>query len=149
MKFAEALGCLLKIDEAFYPTLFDFNDEWKIDQLKFMEDHFSEDMSMEEFATYTRRSLATFKRDFAKISSIPTQKWLIEHRLEKAADLLSEGTSVIDTYVQVGFRNRLHFTKLFSAKYNCVLSGDKQIIRCNHCANHAQSEPLSDSNKGG
>lgn len=37
MKFSEALGCLLKIDPAFYPTLFDFNEAWKIDLLKFME----------------------------------------------------------------------------------------------------------------
>lgn len=61
-------------------------------------------MSIDDFATYTGRSLATFKRDFAKISSLPPQKWLIEHRLEKAADMLSKGTSVIDTYVQCSGR---------------------------------------------
>lgn len=126
MKCVEALGCLLKIDNSFYPTLFDFNEEWKIDLLKFMEDHFTEDMSMEEFATYTGRSLATFKRDFAKISPLSPQKWLIEHRLEKAAELLAKGMSVIDTYIQVGFRNRSHFTKLFTAKYKCPPSLWKQ-----------------------
>lgn len=68
MKFTEALGCILRTDPAFYPTLFDFNEAWKIDLLKFMEEHFTEDMSIEDFATYTGRSLATFKRDFAKIS---------------------------------------------------------------------------------
>ncbi len=119
MKCVEAVGCLLRINPAFYPTLFDFNEEWKIDLLKFMEEHFIEDMSMEEFATYTGRSLATFKRDFAKLSSLSPQKWLIEHRLEKASQLLSKGMSVTDTYIQVGFRNRSHFTKLFTAKYNC------------------------------
>lgn len=119
MKFREALGCLLRIDPSFYPTLFDFNEDWKIDLLRFMEEHYMEDMSMEEFATYTGRSLATFKRDFAKLSSLSPQKWMIEHRLEKAAELLSEGKSVTDTYMTVGFRNRSHFTKLFTAKYNC------------------------------
>ncbi|MDE6073896.1 MAG: AraC family transcriptional regulator, partial [Muribaculaceae bacterium] len=122
MKFSESLGCLLKIDAAFYPTLFDFNEAWKIDLLKFLEEHFTEDMRIEDFATYTGRSLATFKRDFARLSSITPQKWLIEHRLEKATELLSEGLSVTDTYIQVGFRNRSHFTKLFTSKYNCAPS---------------------------
>lgn len=122
MKFTEALGCILRTDPAFYPTLFDFNEAWKIDLLKFMEEHFTEDMSIEDFATYTGRSLATFKRDFAKISPLPPQNWLIEHRLEKAAELLSNGMSVTDTYIQVGFRNRSHFTKLFTSKYKCTPS---------------------------
>lgn len=129
MKFTEALGCVLQIDPAFYPTLFDFNEDWKIDLLKFMEDHFTEDMSIEEFATYTGRSLATFKRDFARLSPLTPQKWLIERRLEKAADLLSNGTSVTDTYIQVGFRNRSHFTKLFTAKYKCTPSLWKQKFK--------------------
>lgn len=90
--------------------------------MKFMEEHFTEDMSIEDFATYTGRSLATFKRDFARLSSITPQKWLIERRLEKAAELLSEGLSVTDTYIQVGFRNRSHFTKLFTSKYDCAPS---------------------------
>ncbi len=122
MKCVEALGFLLKIDNSFYPTLFDFNEEWKRGLLKFMEDHFSEEMSIVEFATYTGRSLATFKRDFAKISPQSPQKWPIEHRLEKEAELLAKGMSVIDTYIQVGLRNRSHFTKLFTAKYNCPSS---------------------------
>lgn len=119
MKCAEALDCLLRINSRFYPTLFDFNDLWKIDLLKFMEEHYMEDMSMEEFAGYTGRSLATFKRDFAKLSPLTPQKWLIEYRLQKASEMLSKGTSVTDAYIQVGFRNRSHFSKLFTEKFNC------------------------------
>lgn len=44
MKCVEALGCLFRIDDSFYSTLFDFNEEWTIDLLKFMEDHFAGDM---------------------------------------------------------------------------------------------------------
>ncbi len=87
-------------------------------------------MSMEEFTIYTGRSLATFKRDFAKISQLSPQKWLIERRLEKAAELLAEGVSVIDTYIQVVFRNRSHFTKMFTAKYNCPPSHWKNNQKC-------------------
>lgn len=119
MKFREALECLLRTNPKFYPTLFDFNEAWKIDLLKFMEENYTEDLTMEEFAAYTGRSLATFKRDFAKISPLSPQKWLIEHRLEKARQLLAEGKSVSATYVSVGFKNRSHFTKTFTEKFGC------------------------------
>lgn len=119
MKFREALECLLRISPQFYPTLFDFNEAWKIDLLKFMEENYTEDLTMEEFAAYTGRSLATFKRDFAKISPLSPQKWLMEHRLEKARQLLAEGKSVSATYVKVGFKNRSHFTKTFTEKFGC------------------------------
>lgn len=129
MKVTEALGYILTTDPAFYPTLFDFNEVWKIDLMKFMEEHFTEDISIEDFATYTGRSLATFKRDFSKLSSLSPQKWLIERRLEKATELLSNGMSVTDTYIQVGFRNRSHFTKLFTSKYKCAPSSWKQLFK--------------------
>lgn len=116
-KSKEALECLLRIDKRFYPTLFDFNTAWKIDLKEFMEQHFTEDMSIEEFAQYTGRSLATFKRDFNELFSMPPQKWLIEKRLERSLELLKSGLSVNDTYKTVGFRNRSHFVKQFSAKY--------------------------------
>jgi AraC family transcriptional regulator, exoenzyme S synthesis regulatory protein ExsA len=54
---------------------------WKIDLLDFMEKNFCEDLSMEEFASYSGRSLATFKRDFKKASPLSPQKWLIEKPL--------------------------------------------------------------------
>ena len=116
-KSKEALECLLRIDKRFYPTLFDFNAAWKIDLKEFMEQYCTEDMSIEEFASYTGRSLATFKRDFNEIYSLPPQKWLIEKRLEKSVELLKSGHSVNDTYKAVGFRNRSHFVKQFTAKY--------------------------------
>lgn len=122
MKFEEALGCLLRISPQFYPTLFDFNEAWKIDLMQFMEENCTEDMSMEEFASYTGRSLATFKRDFSKLSSMSPQKWIIDRRLEKAMTLLQSGTSVTETYKAVGFKNRSHFTKSYTQKYGMAPS---------------------------
>lgn len=118
MKMNEAVFCLLSYDERFYPTLFDFNAPWKIDLLQFMEQNYTQDMTLEEFATYTGRSLATFKRDFAKISDLPPQKWLIQKRLEKAYLLICEQKKkVSDVYVDVGFKNRSHFTVAFKKQY--------------------------------
>lgn len=71
LKVQEAVMSLLAIDTRFYPTLFDFSEAWKIDLMDFMEQNYTEDLTLEEFASYTGRSLATFKRDFAKISPLP------------------------------------------------------------------------------
>lgn len=73
LKLQEGLLALLHIDERFYPTLFDFNEPWKIDILEFMEQNYMYDFSMEDLATFTGRSLATFKRDFKKISTLTPQ----------------------------------------------------------------------------
>ncbi len=118
MKMHEAMRCLLQADERFYPTLFDFNEPWKIDLLSFMEQNCTQDMSLSEFAAYTGRSLATFKRDFACISDLPPQKWLIRQRLEAARRMIcDEGRRVSDVYMEVGFKNRSHFTVAFKKEY--------------------------------
>ncbi len=118
MKTHEAIMALLAISPEFYPTLFDFNETWKIDILDFMEHNYCEDMTMEEFANYTGRSLATFKRDFAKISDVTPQKWLNERRLLKAQEMLRTGkAAAADVYYLVGFKNRSHFSTAFKKRF--------------------------------
>ena len=99
-------------------TLFDFSEAWKIDLMDFMEQNYTEDLTLEEFASYTGRSLATFKRDFAKVSPLPPQRWIMEHRLEKAKSLLLENISTAqDVGYLVGFKNRSHFSQAFKKKF--------------------------------
>lgn len=118
LKVQEAIMSLLSIDEHFYPTLFDFNEAWKVDILDFMEQNFTEDLTLEEFASYTGRSLATFKRDFAKISPLSPQRWIIEHRLERAKELLAnQNIPIQDVGFMVGFKNRSHFSQAFKKHF--------------------------------
>ena len=129
LKMQEALYCLLDADARFYPTLFDFNQSWKIDLLPFMEANYTQDMTLEEFATYTGRSLATFKRDFAKVSDLSPEKWLIGKRLDKAYELLSHGnTKPSDVYIKVGFKNRSHFSSAFKRKFGISPGGVAGVI---------------------
>ena len=114
LKLREGVPALLSADDRFYPTLFDFAESWKIDLLDFMNSNYMYEFSLAELANYTGRSLATFKRDFAKVSSLPPEKWLLNRRLEAAYDLLSkDNIGVIDAAYKVGFKNRSHFTKSF------------------------------------
>jgi AraC-like DNA-binding protein len=76
------------------------------------------DLSMEEIATYTGRSLAVFKRDFKKISSLQPQKWLIQKRLEAAHNKIrNEGKKVSDVCFEVGFKNLSHFSGVFKQQF--------------------------------
>lgn len=118
LKVQEAIMALLELNPQFYPTLFDFNEAWKIDLLDFMEHNFTEDLTMEEFASYTGRSLATFKRDFSKVSSLSPERWLIDRRLDRAYQLISiNGVRPSDAYIQAGFKNRSHFSVAFKRKF--------------------------------
>lgn len=117
-KINEGISELLSLDDSFYPTLFDFAEPWKIDILDFLDDNYMYDLTMDEIASYTGRSLATFKRDFAKISEITPQKWLINKRLHKAYDLIKKhGRKVNEVYMDVGFKNRSHFSLAFKRHY--------------------------------
>lgn len=67
---------------------------------------------------YTGRSLATFKRDFAKVSELTPQRWLIRRRLEAAHDLIHSGNKkVSEVCFDVGFKNLSHFSKIYKEAY--------------------------------
>jgi AraC-like DNA-binding protein len=114
----QAIIALLSTNNEMYPTLFDFNEAWKIDILDFMEHNFREDLNMSDMATFTGRSLATFKRDFAKISQLSPMRWLIRRRLQAAHDEIQNGEkSIAEVYRDSGFNNRSHFTTSFKREF--------------------------------
>lgn len=118
LKRQEAILTLLNINKSFYPTLFDFTEPWKIDILDFLNENYMFELSLYEIASYTGRSLATFKRDFKKISHLTPQKWIIQKRLEIASEKLkNEGKNIAEVYMEVGFKNRSHFATAFRKQY--------------------------------
>ncbi|MCC8089359.1 MAG: AraC family transcriptional regulator [Rikenellaceae bacterium] len=118
LKLYEGLLALLHIDNRFAPTLFDFTEPWKIDILDFMNQNYMYDFTLEDLANFTGRSLATFKRDFRKISDLTPQKWLIRKRLEVAYELMKQGgKKVQDVYSEVGFKNPSHFSTAFKKQF--------------------------------
>lgn len=118
LKMTEALYAILNTDINLYASLFDFVEPWKIDIVDFMERNYMNDLSMNEMAYYTGRSLATFKRDFKKVSELTPQKWLIRRRLEAARELIHKGgRKVSEICFDVGFKNLSHFSKLYKEMY--------------------------------
>lgn len=70
LKLEEGLLALLHTDKRFMTVLFDFSMPWKMDILDFMNRNYMYEFTLEELAHYTGRSLATFKRDFKKVSDL-------------------------------------------------------------------------------
>ena len=120
LKMTEGVYVLLNTDKNLYASLFDFADPWKPDILEFLEKNYMNELSIEEIANYTGRSLATFKRDFKKISSLTPQKWIIRRRLEAAHELILSGKrKVTEVCFDVGFKNLSHFSKVYKEMYGC------------------------------
>ena len=118
LKMTEGLYVLLATDSNLYASLFDFVAPWKIDLLEFMNENYMCELSMEEMASYTGRSLASFKRDFSKVSELPPSKWVINRRLEAAYAQLKQGcASISEVCYGVGFKNLSHFSRIFKDKY--------------------------------
>lgn len=114
LKMTEGAYAILNTDINLYASLFDFTDPWKIDILDFMERNFTNDLSLQDIAYYTGRSLATFKRDFKKCSDTTPQKWLINRRIQEAHDLIAKGGyKVSEVCYSVGFKNLSHFSKAY------------------------------------
>ena len=118
LKLQEGIYSLLSTSKIFYPILFDFTAPWKIDIMDFLNENYMDDLSMEEIASYTGRSLATFKRDFSKISNLTPQKWLINKRLQVAYEKLQNpDNKVSDVSMEVGFKNLSHFYSAFKKQF--------------------------------
>ena len=102
LKMQEGLLALLHIDKRFAPTLFDFNEPWKIDILDFLDKNYMYEFTQEDLAH----------------SDLTPEKWLIRKRLEVAYSLMKEGgRKIADVYAQVGFKNQSHFSAAFKRQY--------------------------------
>lgn len=127
LKMIEGVYVLLNTNKNLYASVFDFTDPWKIDILDFLESNYMNDISMEEIANYTGRSLSTFKRDFKKCSSLSPREWLIHRRLEAANELIRKGEGkVSEICFKVGFKNLSHFSKIYKEKYGIPPTGKLQ-----------------------
>ena len=123
LKLEEGLLALLHTDKRFMTVLFDFSMPWKMDILDFMNRNYMYEFTLEELAHYTGRSLATFKRDFKKVSNLTPEKWLIRKRLEVAYRLIKEEhKKVVEVYAEVGFKNPSHFSTAFKKQYGIPLT---------------------------
>ena len=84
-----------------------------------IQTHVFSDLTVNELATLSGRSLSAFKRDFDLFFNDTPAKYIKEQRLLKAMHLLSSTDfSISEICYEIGFSDTSHFTKLFKQKYN-------------------------------
>jgi len=82
-----------------------------------MEANFIYNLSLEEFARLTHRSLSTFNRDFFSAYGTPPGKWLTKKRLLHAKRLLENtNQKIYEVAFDCGFESPAHFTRVFKTE---------------------------------
>lgn len=118
LKINEAIELLLQCKPGIKGFLFDFSEPYKIDIEKYMHENFTYNVPISNFATLTGRSLASFKRDFAKAFKVSPRQWLQTRRLSEAYHLIkNKQYRAADIYLDLGFENLTHFYFSFKKRY--------------------------------
>ena len=74
--------------------------------------------TIEELAFLCYMSLSTFKRRFAKIYGTSPNKWLLEQRMHKAAQMLkNNGSKAGEIYLELGYESLSSFIHSFKQVY--------------------------------
>ena len=81
-------------------------------------DHIFNDISIEELARLTNRSLTSFKKEFHRHFQMPPHRWYIRQRLmHSRLLLLSTSKSISEIGNECTFPNTSHFIKLFKKEF--------------------------------
>ena len=99
----------------FYSML---SEPQRVSLQQIMEDNFCYNLSLEQFAKLTARSLSAFKRDFMRQYRTSPGKWLLEKRLNHTKYLLTHmGRTVTEAAYESGFESPSHFSRTFRRRF--------------------------------
>jgi len=122
-KLFELLFNLSEINPNLISAFTSFTTHEPTDLSGIMEASFRENLSLEEFAYKTGRSLASFKRDFKKIYNTSPHQWLLSRRLDFARTLIENSEmKIADVCYESGFESVAHFSRVFKQKFGVVPS---------------------------
>ena len=92
------------------------NDEMKLRRV--VQSSIGSHMSLEELAFLCDTSLSSFKRKFHKTYGASPQKWLLQQKMQLAANLLKHpGETPGSVYEKVGYQNQSSFSKAFKQQF--------------------------------
>ncbi|MGN0636855.1 MAG: helix-turn-helix domain-containing protein [Huintestinicola sp.] len=98
--------------------------------LKYIEQNYANDITLEELASIAGYSTYHFSRIFKKYSSTTFINFLNRRRIKAAELLLLEsGSSITDVAMQVGFASLTTFNRVFKSINGCTPSEYKKLYR--------------------
>ena len=80
---------------------------------EYLENHFAENVSLEELTTFSGLSSYHLIRVFRAETGLPPHAYLEQIRIHRARQLLRAGASIADVAFQTGFSDQSHFTRHF------------------------------------
>ena len=88
-----------------------------------MEKNYMFNLTVEQFARMTNRSISAFKKEFYQYYHTTPGRWLVQKRLELAKSILDAGNkSISEVAFNSGFENLSHFSRVFKEKYGAAPS---------------------------
>lgn len=119
LKMQECLNILACINSQARNWFFHVSNLHKINLTDFMEKHYMENISLEQMAAASGRSLSTFRRDFIKLFGVTPGKWLLMRRLNEAYKLIVEkAMHPSEIMLDLGFESFSHFSRSFKSQFN-------------------------------
>ena len=82
-----------------------------------MLEHFEKNLTVSDFASLSGMSLSTFNREFKQQYGTTPKQWLIEKKMNRAHEFLSQGQSVTQVAFDVGYLNVSNFIKAYKSFY--------------------------------
>lgn len=93
-------------------------DFYMKEALSFIEQHYREDISIEDISPFCGLDRSYFGRIFRDTMGASPQRFLMVYRMAKAQQLLKETRlSIGEISVMVGYANQLHFSRAFKEIY--------------------------------
>lgn len=96
---------------------------------RFMDEHYSERITLEQLCECSGLSKSTLLRSFAKMRGVTPYRYLQAIRIGKAKELLEQGAKPIDAAFQTGFSDQSHFTNFFGTFIGLPPSAYSRIFR--------------------
>lgn len=99
----------------------------KIDKAKsFIEENYLEDITLDDIASFTQISKFYLTKIFNQQLHISPYKFLMNYRINKAKELLSQGYATVDVANMTGFFDQSHFSQTFK-KYVAATPNEYKV----------------------
>lgn len=110
--------CAVEGNEEFIHFLQSCRNEIKADLCAVMEKYFNKNLSLEDMAGLSGRSLSTFKREFSRTFATTPARWIRERRLSWAAQMIRNSPkNITEISYEAGYDSLSHFSSLFRRRY--------------------------------